>query len=151
MQLKNHSIKTGNWQDLGTDAAKVRLAVFVQEQGIPLEMEWDEADARCLHAVIYSDAGVPLATGRLLPSEWVDGHTSSHIGRMAVMPEARGQGLGRAVLQALMAAAHTRDDTQIVLHAQTSAEDFYAKQGFIKQGAPYAEVGIAHQDMVCVL
>lgn len=145
------TVKTGTWDALGKDAAQLRLAVFVEEQGIPLEMEWDEADKTAVHAVAYNGLGVPLATGRLLPSESVGGLKSSKIGRMAVNRVMRGAKLGRDVLHALMAVAKARGDDEIVLHAQRSAENFYARLGFIARGASFDEVGIPHQEMICRL
>lgn len=141
-------IKTGSWDALGKDAAALRVAVFVEEQGIPLDMEWDEADKTSLHAVAYNRLGVPLATGRLLPTETAAGVKSSKLGRMAVNRVMRGSKLGRDVLHALMAAAKARGDDEIVLHAQLSAEIFYARLGFTPRGDVFDEVGIAHQEMV---
>ena len=149
------SVKTGSWDALGRDAAALRVAVFVEEQGIPLEMEWDEADKTSVHAVAYNRLGVPLATGRLLPSEVVNGATksvqSAKIGRMAVNRVMRGSNLGREVLHALIAAAQARGDHEIVLHAQCSAENFYTRLGFKVRGEPFDEVGIAHVEMVCAV
>ena len=145
-------VKTGSWDELGKDAAALRVAVFVEEQGIPLEMEWDEADKTSLHAVAYNRLGVPLATGRLLPSDSLAGQLgkikSSKLGRMAVNRVMRGSKLGRDVLHVLMAAAQARGDDEIVLHAQRSAENFYARLGFSPRGDAFDEVGIAHQEMV---
>ncbi|MDO8767903.1 MAG: YbgC/FadM family acyl-CoA thioesterase [Burkholderiaceae bacterium] len=145
------TVKTGTWDELGQDAARLRVAVFVEEQGIPLEMEWDEADKTALHAVAYNRLGVPLATGRLLPSEVVEGVAASKIGRMAVNRVMRGAKLGRDVLHALMSAAKARGDDEIALHAQCSAENFYSRLGFTPRGESFDEVGIAHQEMVCRL
>ena len=142
------SVKTGTWNDLGTDAAKLRVAVFVEEQGIPPEMEWDEADKTALHAVAYNRLNAPLATGRLLPTETVNGVASCKLGRMAVHRVMRGSKIGRDVLNTLMTAAKARGDAEIVLHAQLSAENFYLKQGFTARGTPFDEVDIPHQEMV---
>ena len=87
-------LRTGPWPDLGEDALKLRIEVFVQEQRIPLEMERDPADEHCLHAVAYNRLGQPVATGRLLPSE----AGVARIGRMAVKRLLRGAGQGRAVV-----------------------------------------------------
>ena len=142
------TVKTGSWDALGKDATALRVAVFVEEQGIPLDMEWDEADKTSLHAVAYNRLDVPLATGRLLPTETAAGVKSSKLGRMAVNRVMRGSKLGRDVLNALMAAAQARGDNEIVLHAQRSAEIFYARLGFTPRGDVFDEVGIAHQEMV---
>lgn len=140
-------LRRGDWQALGADASRVRQEVFVQEQGIPAEMEWDEADATALHAVACNRLGQPLATGRLLqPAPGV-----GQIGRMAVHRVLRGAGLGRAILQALVEAARERGDREIVLHAQRSAEGFYRGLGFAPRGEPFDEVGIPHVEMVLPL
>lgn len=132
-------IKTGDWAELGQDASAIRQQVFVIEQNIPAELEWDERDATCLHAVAYDEAGQALGTGRLLPD--------AHIGRMAVLAKARGLGVGAALLQALSTAAQLRGDKKLRLHAQVSAADFYAKAGFVIEGGTYLEAGIAHVTM----
>ncbi|HNU12273.1 MAG TPA: GNAT family N-acetyltransferase [Rubrivivax sp.] len=138
------SVRLGSWADLQHDAGPIRTAVFVEEQGIPAEMEWDAADAGCLHAVAYNRLGVPLATGRLL--EHVPG--TAKIGRMAVLSSVRGGGIGRAVLDALMDAARARGDREVLLHAQTSAAPFYLRAGFQPRGPQFDEAGIAHVEMV---
>ncbi|MFC6281005.1 MULTISPECIES: YbgC/FadM family acyl-CoA thioesterase [Polaromonas] len=137
------NIRVGPWAELGPDAAKVRTEVFVQEQGIPMDMEWDEADHTALHAVAYNGLGQAVATGRLL------NHTLrvSKVGRMAVNRVLRGSHLGRDILHALMQAARDRGDTEIVLHAQRSAQGFYGRAGFSPVGEPFDEVGIPHIEM----
>lgn len=137
------SLKLGSWDDLRDAASAVRQAVFVREQGIPQSLEWDEADAHCLHAVIFDARQQPVATGRLLP----DGH----IGRMAVLADQRRSGLGGQVLVALMEAARARGHDRVVLSAQVHALSFYRGHGFIAEGPVYDDVGIPHQDMSKVL
>lgn len=106
---------------------------------MPPALEMDDMDALSDHAVARLPDGRAIATGRLLP----DGH----IGRMAVLPEQRGTGIGRAVLTALMERARTRGMLEVVLSAQTHAVGFYAKSGFIAQGDVYMEAGIPHVEM----
>lgn len=137
------TLKTGAWDLLGTDASKVRTEVFVQEQRIPKEMEWDEADPTALHAVVYNRLGQPLATGRLLQH----GPGQGRIGRMAVCRVLRGARLGRDVLHALVQAARDRGDREVLLHAQRSAEGFYDRLGFHPRGEPFEEAGIPHIEM----
>jgi len=134
------SIRVGDWRHLRAGAIAVRYAVFVQEQGIPARFELDEHDAVALHAVAFDSFGVPLGTGRLLP----DGH----IGRMAVLRSARGQGVGTVILRSLVAIAKSRGMHELRLHAQLSAVPFYERQGFTAIGEPYDEVGILHRTMV---
>jgi YbgC/YbaW family acyl-CoA thioester hydrolase len=142
-------VRVGGWDELGKDARRIRTAVFIEEQGIPKEMEWDEADPDpgCVHAVAYNRFGQPLATGRLL--EHVPG--VAKIGRMAVSQTMRGSGVGHAVLEALMKAARESGYREAVLHAQMSAAAFYTRAGFVTRGAMFEEVGIPHIEMVRTL
>jgi len=140
-------VRVGSWSELGRDAQAIRSAVFVDEQKIPAEMEWDDADASCVHAVAVNRFGVPLATGRLL--EHVPG--VAKIGRMAVVQTMRGSRVGRSVLDALMKAARARGDHEVVLHAQLSAAPFYARAGFSERGTVFEEAGIPHVEMVRAL
>jgi YbgC/YbaW family acyl-CoA thioester hydrolase len=140
-------VRVGTWDELGADAHPIRTSVFVKEQGIPVDREWDEADPGCVHAVAYNRFGVPLATGRML--EHVPGVVK--IGRMAVAQMMRGSGVGRSVLDALMAAARERGYREAVLHAQASAAPFYVRSGFSTRGPTFEEVGITHVEMTRVL
>jgi YbgC/YbaW family acyl-CoA thioester hydrolase len=140
-------VRVGDWATLGAQAQAIRTAVFIEEQKIPVEMEWDEADATCVHAVAFNRLGLPLATGRLLQHA---PHVA-RIGRMASAQTVRGSGVGRAVLDALMQAARTRGDREVLLHAQTSASDFYARAGFTPRGPVFDEAGIAHIEMTRAL
>ena len=117
----------------------VRETVFVQEQQVPLEEEWDALDPLCRHVIARDEAGAPIGTGRLTPER--------RIGRMAVLADWRGQGIGDAMLAALMAEARALGWPVVSLNAQVSAEAFYARQGFIPEGERFMEAGIAHQSM----
>ncbi|MES3015551.1 MAG: YbgC/FadM family acyl-CoA thioesterase [Pseudomonadota bacterium] len=140
-------VRVGGWDALGLHAQAIRTAVFIEEQQIPVEMEWDEADAQCVHAVAFNRFGLPLATGRLLP------HAPgvARIGRMASIQTVRGSGVGRLVLDALMDSARARGDREVLLHAQTSAQGFYARAGFVPAGPVFEEAGIAHVEMTRAL
>ena len=138
------TLRLGDWATLGAEATTLRMAVFVQEQGIPAELEVDEMDALALHAVAYGPQGQAVATGRLLPAQ----AGQARVGRMAVVRTLRGQGWGRVVLDALVQAARARGDREVLLHAQSSAAAFYRRAGFVAQGEPFDEVGIAHITMV---
>ena len=133
----------GSWHDFQKLASPLRTEGFVNEQKVPAELEWDHQDDTALHAVALNHMGMPLATGRLLQ------HATgvARIGRMAVKKQMRGSDLGQRVLQALMSAAKDRGDTQVVLHAQCSAEGFYKRSGFRPHGAVFEEAGIAHIEM----
>ena len=134
----------GSWHDLQKLASPLRTEVFVDEQKVPADMEWDEADHTALHCVAVNRMGMALATGRLL----VHASGVARIGRMAVKKPMRGSDLGARVLHALMDAARARGDRQVVLHAQCSAEGFYKRAGFAPHGAVFEEAGIAHIEMV---
>jgi predicted GNAT family N-acyltransferase len=126
------------WESARKHAAPIRYTVFVEEQGVPRDIELDEMDPRCIHAVAFEDHKA-VATGRLLP----DGH----IGRMAVLKEWRGRGIGGQILNALMNEARARGDREVALSAQVHATAFYRAHGFVEEGAEYLEAGIAHRDM----
>lgn len=132
-------IQLGDWDTLRAEAEAVRFEVFVLEQKVPAEIEIDEWDPQCLHALARDAAGTVLGTGRLLP----DGH----IGRMAVRRHARGMGVGSALLTALMQAAQERGMQQVALSAQTHAMPFYARFGFEAYGEVYDDAGIPHRMM----
>jgi predicted GNAT family N-acyltransferase len=143
VDIVEYGIVSGTWADLGGPAGAVRVAVFVREQGVPLAMEYDEADALSRHVLALGPDGQAIGTGRLLP----DGH----VGRLAVLPAWRGKGVGRAMLAHLLEAARLRGQRQLVLNAQTSAAGFYARMGFRPVGAEFREVGIPHLAMVRTL
>jgi predicted GNAT family N-acyltransferase len=132
-------VKLGSWDELGAQARIVRFEVFVDEQGVPAELEFDSMDPVCLHALALPASGPALGTGRLLP----DGH----IGRMAVLRGARGQGVGAALLRELMRAARQQGHREVELSAQQQAQGFYLRFGFTVTGPPFDEAGIAHVTM----
>jgi predicted GNAT family N-acyltransferase len=139
----------GLWTDLGKDAGAVRTEVFVNEQGISPELEWDELDAKVMHAVVYNDDGLPVATGRLItPSA---SGKAAKIGRMAVLSAYRRQGIGDDILDALITEAMQAGYTSIELSAQAYVCDFYARHGFEPVGPLFEEVGIPHQKMLLTL
>jgi predicted GNAT family N-acyltransferase len=121
----------------------VRETVFVHEQQVPVEEEWDALDPLCAHVIARDAAGQPIGTGRLTP-----GHK---IGRMAVLRDWRGRGVGDAMLTALMVQARDLGWPVVSLNAQVSAEAFYARHGFIPHGDHFQEAGIEHQSMHRVL
>lgn len=141
------AVHVGGWEALGPDAARLRQAVFVQELGIPAEVEADAHDATALHAVLRNHLGMPIATGRLLQ----EAPGVGRIGRLAVDGKLRGAGWGRMVLDALLNAARARGDQRVVLDAEASAQGFYQRAGFGVRGEPFVEAGITHVSMECVL
>ncbi len=143
-------VATGDWATLGEGAGALRRAVFIDEQRVPAELEWDAQDATALHAVARNRLGLVIATGRLV----AQAPGVARIGRMAVHRALRGAGSdghGAAVLRALEAAAAARGDREVVLHAQRAAEGFYARLGYRPCGEPFEEAGIAHVEMRKVL
>ena len=127
-----------SWEKAREEACRVRFTVFVEEQGVPADIEIDDRDAACIHALARLDGRV-VGTGRLLPD--------AHIGRMAVLRECRGMGVGGEILECLAERARERGDREIVLSAQVHAIPFYARHGFAAFGPVYEEAGIPHQDM----
>ena len=131
------------WREALPLARPVREKVFVEEQKVPRELEWDEWDESSDHAVAFDAGGEPIGTARLLP----DGR----IGRMAVLADWRGKGVGAALLRAMVDRARDRFIARAVLHAQVQAAGFYRRFGFIERGGPFQEAGIPHVEMALEL
>lgn len=140
-------VELGSWTDLGPSARQIRSEVFVDEQRIPIELACDAADQTAIHALLRNRLGLAVATGRLVQQAPGVGR----IGRMAVNRVLRGSNLGRDLLRALMQAAAQRGDHEVLLHAQRTAEGFYARLGFVRRGEPFEEAGIVHVEMVHAL
>lgn len=132
------------WERARAEASRIRFRVFVEEQGVPCDIELDERDADCVHALAYDQEKV-VGTGRLLPREEND--AAAHIGRMAVLAECRGRGIGSRILESLIDKARERGDKLIALSAQVRAVEFYRSHGFQPMGEIYAEAGIPHRKM----
>ena len=118
---------------------QIRDTVFVKEQNVPIELEWDEKDPHCEHVLAIDSLNNPIGTGRLTPEQT--------IGRMAVLEQWRGKGVGDALLVQLLDIAKQKQFASVSLHAQVSAMGFYLKHGFCAYGPIYQEAGIAHQSM----
>lgn len=140
VDIVEFALEAGPWMNLAAEALALRVQVFVVEQGVPADMELDEYDPLSTHVLARDAAGRPIGTGRLLP----DGH----IGRLAVLPEWRGKGVGRALFEALLDQAASAAMGHLALHAQTKAAGFYQRFGFDAVGAEFIEAGIPHQLMV---
>ena len=119
--------------------AAIRREVFVVEQGVPEEEEWDEQDAVSQHVIALDAMGAAVGTGRLL--------TDGHIGRMAVLEQWRGRGVGSALLIMLIGMARAQGHSETRLHAQTHALAFYRKHGYTALGDEFREAGIPHYAM----
>jgi predicted GNAT family N-acyltransferase len=122
---------------------QVRDVVFVQEQQVPRDLERDALDPLSHHVLARDAAGTPIGTARLTPEH--------RIGRMAVLSAWRGRGVGDALLVALLDEARRRHWPDVSLHAQITAEAFYARHGFLPEGERFFEAGIEHQAMRRVL
>jgi predicted GNAT family N-acyltransferase len=136
-------VRRADWERDRERLRRVREAVFVREQKVPAALEWDGADAACLHVLAEDASGSPIGTGRLLP----DGQ----IGRMAVLAGWRRRGVGSAILAELILCAAERGMTEVVLNAQTHALGFYQGHGFIQEGEVFLDAGIDHMRMRRVL
>jgi predicted GNAT family N-acyltransferase len=137
---RGFTLRDVTWESAVAQLRAVRIAVFVVEQNIPEELEWDEHDAVSTHALALDRDGKPIGCGRLLP----DGH----IGRLAVLADWRGRGVGAALLLHFVDLARASGHRRAILNAQEQAVPFYARYGFVPGGAPFMEAGIAHREMV---
>ena len=133
------SILLMNWSDALPLARAVRERVFIEEQGVPRELEWDQWDECSDHAVALDTDSNAVGTARLLPC--------GRIGRMAVLARWRRNGVGAALLGALLQLARDKDIPEVTLHAQTHAAGFYGKFGFSMRGDEFNEAGIPHVEM----
>ncbi|MDA3914374.1 GNAT family N-acetyltransferase [Oleiagrimonas sp.] len=137
--LDGFHIEPADWTVDRDALRKVRDVVFIQEQSVPIEEEWDELDPACSHVLARSADGTPIGTGRLTPRH--------SIGRMAVLPAWRGHGVGAAILQTLIDRARSMGWTQVHLNAQVHAIGFYQRHGFTPEGETFMEAGIEHRRM----
>lgn len=132
-------IELARYPDDLPDLRAVRDPVFIVEQAVPVELEWDELDPSSLHVLARDAHGAAIGTARL---------TTQHgIGRMAVLAPWRGRGVGKALLTYLIDAARKLGYPSVELHAQTHAIGFYERFGFVAFGPEYDEAGIAHRSM----
>jgi predicted GNAT family N-acyltransferase len=135
-----------SWQEAKQEAYSIRKRVFIEEQGVPEDLELDQFDLLAHHALAYRGQEC-IGTARLiiLPDH------QGQIGRMAVLAAYRRQGFGGQLLRALLEDGRSQGITQFELHAQLSAIPFYESLGFIAQGDIYDEAGIPHRDMILTI
>lgn len=133
------TVRRAAWLADGTLLAAIRREVFVVEQRVPEEEEWDDSDAVSQHVLALDATGAAIGTGRLLP----DGR----IGRMAVVKPWRGRGVGGALLTTLITMAREGGFSETRLHAQTHALAFYRRHGYTPMGNEFFEAGIPHYEM----
>ena len=133
----------------------VRKEVFVGEQGVPEDLEYDAYDAGAVHVLAVREDGLPLGTGRLLSGEAAAARTGDpsvgSLGRLAVTQAARGLGVGVALVRAIEDAARARGLAAVDLHAQTHALGFYERLGYVVYGPEFPDAGIPHRAMRRVL
>jgi predicted GNAT family N-acyltransferase len=131
------------WHDGQPLLKSIREAVFIREQGIPAELEWDGSDESCRHALALSHKGDAIGCGRMLPN--------GHIGRISVLPQWRKQKVGTAIMEALLDYARAHDYQQVDVDAQTYALPFYRSFGFTEQGDEFMDAGLPHIKMTMKL
>jgi predicted GNAT family N-acyltransferase len=141
MKLQNFHVEIAEWsrEDQRAALLDLRSTVFIQEQGVPEERERDGLDGDCWHVLARDDAGLPIGCGRLTPAH--------KIGRMAVLPEWRGNGVGVALLRELIGRARTQGWPDVALDAQVSALGFYEREGFAPYGEEFEDAGLPHRAM----
>ena len=121
----------------------IREQVFIKEQGVPSDLEWDGLDQDAVHLLAVTPTQQAVGTVRIL--------NDGHIGRMAVLDEWRNQGIGRQLLKQIIEVARQLGLEQVFLAAQTTAVDFYSRYGFIPEGEVFMDAGIAHRNMRLIL
>ena len=134
-----YRVRRAEWSRDHAALLAVRRAVFVREQQVPESLEVDGRDDTADHFLAEDPGGRPLGTARLLPT--------GQIGRMAVQRDVRGQGIGDALLRAVLEHCREQGITRPFLHAQQGAVAFYRRHGFAPRGAPFTEAGIEHIEM----
>lgn len=139
MDYSDFKVRLADWERDEPALREVRTSVFVKEQAVSEREEWDGLDAECTHAVAENAAQGVFGTGRL--------HPSGKIGRMAVLPEWRGQGVGAAILRRLLEEATNRGLESVYLHAQVQVLGFYSRFGFVAEGEEFEEANIPHRLM----
>ncbi|WP_150806955.1 GNAT family N-acetyltransferase [Pseudomonas fluorescens] len=132
-------VRVADWQKDNAEIRRIREAVFVAEQSVPPELEWDADDLSAVHFLAI-EGDFPIGTARLLP----DGH----IGRVSVLKDWRGLKVGVALMQAVIGEAEKRGLKQLSLSAQVQATAFYERMGFTIVSGEFLEAGIPHVDMV---
>lgn len=139
MKIANFYIEPANYTVDSEELRSVRKSVFIDEQHIPAEIEFDELDKLCHHVLVRDIQFQPIGTCRLSPE--------GKIGRMAVLQEWRHQGVGKSMFNALIDKARNLGLSEVTANAQLGALGFYEKLGFIKEGETFMEAGIPHQAM----
>ena len=127
------------WHDAEPLLRAVREAVFMREQGVPAELEWDGLDESSHHVLALNSHGQAIGCGRILPN--------AHLGRLAVMPKWRGRKVGTAILEGLLAYASDKHYPEVDIDAQVQAVPFYERFGFVAEGEVFMDAGMPHRKM----
>lgn len=138
MKTTDCEVEIANWPSDANDLKAIRTTVFIEEQNVPVELEWDGLDPDCTHFIVRSNSQT-IATARLKP----DGQ----IGRMAVAKHYRNLGIGSKLLNKILSHAKESGITHVFLHAQVRVVGFYQKFGFIAKGEKFMDAGIPHRAM----
>ncbi len=133
-------VELTDWTTTGSAIRAIRETVFIHEQGVPVELEWDGLDSACAHVLAWNNRGEAIGTARM--------QQNGTIGRMAVLKDWRGRGVGRALLRTLLDLATRQGLSRVTLSAQTHALGFYERAGFDVVGEPFIDAGIPHRKMV---
>jgi len=133
------SVRRARWKEDENAIARLRRAVFIEEQGVPETLEWEARDGECLWLVACDEGGDVIGIVRLT--------SQGRIGRMAVTKPWRGRGVGSVLLAAAIDAARAHGVALLELSAQTHAIPFYTRHGFTATGPEYLDAGIPHRTM----
>ncbi|HEX5337871.1 MAG TPA: GNAT family N-acetyltransferase [Gallionella sp.] len=133
------TVSLTSWHDAEPLLRSIREAVFIREQGVPVELEWDGLDESCRHALALSLQGDAIGCGRIQPN--------GHIGRMAVLPHWREQKVGTAIMEALLDYARAQGYHQVDVDAQVHAMPFYRGFEFVEEGDEFMDAGLPHVRM----
>lgn len=136
---ENLRVELVEWGNGEAAIRAIRKTVFILEQAVPEELEWDGLDSNCAHVLALNERSEAIGTARMQPN--------GTIGRMAVLKVWRGRGVGRALLQTLLDLAVRQGLPRVTLSAQTHAIGFYERAGFLAVGEPFMDAGIPHRKM----
>lgn len=137
--MSKFRITAVDWSEERSALALLRRQVFIEEQQVPEELEWDGFDDDAWHLLALDGHDTPIGTARML--------SDGHIGRVAVVPHWRRRGVGRALMDAVIAIAREQGFDEVWLDAQTTALPFYRSLGFIAEGEEFIDAGIPHYRM----
>ncbi len=140
--MNDPEVRRTSWQQDHTELRRIRERVFIAEQAVPPELEWDAEDAHAIHFLAF-EGEFAVGTARLL----ADGH----IGRVAVLRDWRHQGIGLSLMQAALQQARQLHLPRAILSAQTQAIPFYQRLGFQVTSGEYLDAGMPHVEMQCLL